>query len=101
MQSELPLTDRKPIRTNFDPQEFIDAYEQADSDERRGEIRLLLRRLDSGRFHEFLDEAHKVLSKSDLERRRSFKEQYSDHLLLWIKAFGTVEDLNTFPEIEV
>lgn len=92
---------RARVRTAYLPQEFREAYENAESLEEQGEIRELLRSIDDGRFYEMLDAAHRVLARSDGKRRSEFVENYSDHLILWIKAFGEVEDLNTFERIEV
>lgn len=97
------ITERTPIRTNFEPDEFIQAIADArlDNDvEREGEIRETFRSLDSGRFYDFLDEAHNVLSRSDGKRTDAFGENYSDHLIRWIEAFGAVEDLSRFPRLE-
>lgn len=95
------ITERPAIRTKYAPREFIAAMQSADSPEREAAIREQFRKLDSGRFYDFLDEAHNVLAKSDLDRREHFTAQYSEHLILWIKAFGHVEHLSTFPRIDV
>lgn len=92
---------RGNARTNYDPEEFIEAFESAESLKERDELREVLGRIDGGRFYEFLDSAHNVLAHSDLKRRDAFVENYSDHLILWIKAFGAAEDLTTFPNVEV
>lgn len=98
------ITERTAIRTNFEPEEFVEAIDEAreagDVD-REAEIRELFRRLDSGRFYEFLDAAHNVLARSDGARRETFVENYSDHLIRWLKAFGAVEDLSRFERIDV
>lgn len=90
---------RSRVRTAHDPETFIRLYEAAPDAHKQGEVREVFRELDQGRFYDFLDEAHNVLAKSDLDRRHHFEANHSDHLILWIKAFGTVEDLNTFPRI--
>lgn len=95
------LARRPAIRTEYEPEELIEAYRNADDDHGRGEVRELLRSLDDGRFYEMLDATHNVLARSDLTRRDEFVENYSDHLIRWVKAFGEIEDLNTFPEIDI
>lgn len=95
------LRQRGHARTNYEPHEIAQAYREAEDLEEEGEVRELLKSIDGGRFYEFLDSAHNVLARSDLKRRREFVDNYSDHLIRWIKAFGEVEDLSTFPDIEV
>lgn len=95
------LGERSRIRTNYEPEEFINAYENAESLEERDQILEVFRSIDDGRFAKMLNECHNVLAHSDLDRREAFVENHSDHLIKWIKAFGTVENLNTFPRIEV
>lgn len=96
------ITNRGHTRTNYEPEEFVDAIDAANLDgnmDRVAEIRETFRNLDGGRFYDMLDEAHNVLAKSDLERRETFVENYSPHLIRWIRAFGAVEDLDRFPDL--
>jgi hypothetical protein len=97
-----PLTVNSRVRTAYDPQDFLDAAEEArraEGWERFGELRERLRYIDGGRFHEMLGATHTVLAHSDSERREAFAENYSDHLLTWVRAYGLVEDLNSFDRL--
>lgn len=87
------------IRDNYDPEDVRTAYRSADTDGRE-RLRVHFRRsVDDGRFWEMLDAVHKVLGRSDLQRREHFEENYSDHLLQWVATYGLVEGLNTFPRL--
>jgi len=93
------ITKRGHARTNYEPYEFVEAMSKAETLEREAEIRRTFRNLDDGRFYDFLDEAHNVLAKSHLTRRDHFTDHYSPRLIEWIRAFGHVEELNTFPDL--
>lgn len=93
------LQSRSKVRTAFEPEEFIEAYTNANNRQERKIVRGVFRSLDQGRFYDFLEQAHKVVAHSDLDRRESFEENYSDHLIEWIRAYGYVEDLAKFPEM--
>lgn len=93
------ILDRRPIRTAYGPEEWIEAFENAESEERRGKLRLHFRRLDSGRFYEMLDSTHEVLAHSDTYRMSHFKDYYSDRLIKWVIAFGYAENLSKFPKL--
>jgi hypothetical protein len=87
------------VRDNYDPEAVRAAYRGADREDME-RLRIHFRRsVDDGRFWEMLDAVHKVLGRSDLQRREHFEENYSDHLLQWVATYGLVEDLNTFPRL--
>jgi len=93
------LTGGNRVRDNYDPAEFIEAYRTADSHEEREDIRGLLRQIEDGRFHEFLDEAHNLLAQSDYARQDHWANHVGEWLTQWVRAFGVVEDLNDFPRL--
>jgi len=93
------LTGGNRVRDNYDPAEFIEAYRTADSHEEREDIRGLLRQIEDGRFHEFLDEAHNLLAQSDRKRQDHWADHVGEWLTQWVRAFDVVEDLNDFPHL--
>lgn len=78
---------------------FVEAYNQAESNEERGEIRGKLKKIDSGRWYGVLDEAHEHLAHTDFDARDHVSDLYSHNFLVWIGVFGLVEDLNTFEDV--
>lgn len=95
------LTDRGRTLRNYDPEEFIAAYRNAEDMREIQEYREALRHIDGGRFHAMLDEAHTHIGHSDLTSRQSLRETglYSDTMLQWIAVFGMLEDLSTYPDM--
>jgi hypothetical protein len=78
---------------NYDPREFIDAYEQAETNEERAAIRNKLKRLDSGRLYDAMSELHTWIVRFDLEQKRA-NAHYISSIMPWVRAYAVVEDQN-------
>lgn len=78
---------------------FVEAYNEAESNEERSEIRGKLKEINSGRWYDLLDEAHTHLSHTDFDARENVSNLHSHNFLVWIGVFGLVEDLNTFEDV--
>lgn len=89
------LKHRSHALRNFNPREFVEAYEQIESNEELTELREALQRIDGGRWYDALDEMHKVFAAKDLEGRREFADDHPE-LMRWLQVFGMVEELNQF-----
>lgn len=76
-----------------EPEEWIERAEE----EGRREQMLLLREVESGRFHEMLEEGHKFFSNLDPDERRKFSENHP-HFVKWLGVFGYLEEIPTFEE---
>lgn len=83
---------------NHHPEPFISAYRNADSEEVRGALRQKLKRIDSGRWYDLLEDAHIHLAHADLDARDHLDGLYTESFRQWVAAYGMVEDLNTFSE---
>lgn len=92
------ITERRQPRDAYDPDVFRVAYRQASTEDRE-RLRRHLRQIDSGRFHDYLDEAHRLISRSDRRRRAHAKEHFSEWTLRWVATWGLVEDLDTIPNV--
>lgn len=78
---------------------FVEAYNQAESNEERGEIRDKLKKIDSGRWYDTLNEVYNHFARADLDGREQLVGFHSEALLRWIGVFGLVENLNTFEDV--
>jgi hypothetical protein len=85
--------------SNYSHHDFIKAYNVAESNEERSQVREKLKRIDSGRWYDVLDEAHDHYARADLEGREHLQGLHSEAFLRWIGVFGLVEDLNTFSDV--
>jgi hypothetical protein len=92
------ITERRQPRDFYDPDVFRIAYVQADT-EGRERLRRHLRLIDSGRFDDFLDEAHRLISRSDRRRRKHAKRSFSRWTLRWVATWAIVEDLDPVPNV--
>lgn len=97
MTTEQDLSKSNRLR-NHDPQDFISAWNNAESEEERSAVRQRLKLIDSGRWYDVLDDAHKHFAHADLGARRHLEGMYGQTFRSWIGVFGLVEDLNTFEE---
>jgi len=98
------MNEPEPISTsnrleNHTAADFVEAYNESESNEERGEIRSKLKRIDSGRWYDVLDEAHSHLARTDHSARDHVSDLYSHKFLVWVGVFGLVEDLNTFEDV--
>lgn len=99
MSETTDILSRGHSSRNYTAAEFREAYEAADSENGRAEVRAAFRRLDSGRFYTMLDETHNVIAHLDLEGRRHFAENAGPWLLRWVSTFGLIENLNQFEDM--
>lgn len=82
--------------TNFSPEEFREAYNEADTQQERAEVRETLRRIDDGRFYDSLEALHKQVAHYDTKRFDEFCS-HNEWLIEWVSVYGLCEDLSTFP----
>jgi len=92
------ITARRQPRDWYDPDVYRIAYVQADTDDRE-RLRRHLRQIDSGRFYDFLDEAHRLISRSDRRRRDHAARAFSVWTLRWVATWAIVEDLDPVPNV--
>ena len=85
--------------SNHTASDFVEAYDRAESHEEREQVRKKLKRIDSGRWYDVLDEAHNHLAHTDLKAREHISDLYSHNFLVWVGVFGMVEHLNTFEDV--
>jgi hypothetical protein len=92
------ITERRQPRDFYDPEVYRTAYVQADT-EGRERLRRHLGRIDSGRFNDFLDETHRLISRSDRRRRRHAAETFSEWTLSWVATWALIQDLDPLPNV--
>lgn len=92
----LPASNRLENHTAAD---FVEAYNSAESHEERAAVREKLKKIDSGRWYDLLDEAHKHFGHTDHDARKHVSELHSHRFLVWVGVLGLVEDLNTFEDV--
>lgn len=91
-QPYLPASNRL---NDHQPQDFIDLYhETQDSVTIRGKLKAI----DSGRWYDILDAAHRHFSHSDVRATNNLDELYGAEFKQWIGVYGLAEDLNTFAQ---
>lgn len=89
-QPDLSVSNRL---NDHQPQDFIDLYHDTQNS---AAIRGKLKDIDSGRWYDILDAAHRHLSHSDIRAVDSLDELYGSEFKTWIGVYGLAEDLNTF-----
>jgi hypothetical protein len=95
--------DRLPdetLRSYHQPEQWLSVVDDIDEYHEKEELRMKLKQIDGGRFHEMLDRTHNVLSRSDTAQYQHFREHYSDHLFTWLQVYGKLEDLEDFEHRE-
>jgi len=92
------ITERRPVRDYYHPEVYRTAYVQADT-EGRERLRRHLDRIDSGRFSDFLDETHLLISRSDRTRRKHAVETFSEWTLSWVATWAIIQDLDPLPNV--
>lgn len=97
-KNERPLTQRGHSYRNYTPKEFIEYSLDEEGkldDEKQTEARMVLRRMEGGRFHPMLDKISLMFSHLDPDEKKMFASR-NPGIMRWVGVFGFLEDLNTF-----
>lgn len=89
---------RRHSLRNFEPDEFLELWNRAKENgnyENMKKVRRALKNVESGRFHEMLGAAHKVVRHLDPDEIRTFYKQHP-RLMKWINVYGHIEELPRF-----
>jgi len=91
------LEDRGNLWIKFEPEDFMDVYDEIDSNGELKRFRGKLKLLDSGRWHSSLSELHKAFAHMDYPARERFSQE-NPVVMKWIMVFAMAEELNQFKE---
>lgn len=83
------------LAREWDPEEWRQAYRNAESLEEAEEVRQAFKRLDSGRWWHMLEETHRVFGHSDMTGREAFAEN-NPRMVEWASVWGLVENMARF-----
>lgn len=83
------------LAREWDPEDWRQAYRNAEDLREAEEVREAFRDLDSGRFWEMLEAVHTQVGHSDLEGRRSFADDHPE-MLEWAAVWGLIENMARF-----
>lgn len=100
-RDERPLTDRGHSYRNYNPEDFIEYSLDEDGrldEEKYTEARMVLRRMEGGRFHPMLDKISQVFSRLDRDEKDMFARRNPGELMEWVGVLGFLEELNTYEE---
>jgi len=81
------------------PDEIEAMYRNADNEDERAEARLALKRINSGRFEDLLNNAHRSVAHADSASRKALEKIHGEEFLTWIGVFGLIEGLDTFEDL--
>lgn len=93
------IADRRSKRVeDYTAAEFIGAYENAENDLQRSDVRTKMKRLDGGRWYAALKASYNHYIRGDGVSQARTAAIHSDEYMEWIAAYGVVEDLNPLSE---
>lgn len=78
----------------WEAEDFLTALDEGGA---KNEVRYQLRRMEDGRFHEMLSDAHDMFARLDPDERRMWAEA-NQNMMEWVHVFGRLEDLHPFPD---
>lgn len=91
------LTRRSHSLRNFEAEEFIQAWNMAETEGERQQVRAAMDFIEAGRFSDMLRQTFSMMVHLDLDELEQFAED-NPWLIRWVQVWATIEEVRRFDD---